>query len=56
MIIGKIINNNVVSSWDEEGKEIIVMGRGLGFQKKAGQDVAEDGIEKIFRLESKDVR
>ena len=36
MIIGKIINNNVVSSWDEEGKEIIVMGRGLGFQKKAG--------------------
>lgn len=56
MIIGKIINNNVVSSWDEEGKEIIIMGRGLGFQKKAGQEVAEDGIEKIFRLESKDVR
>nr|WP_308626245.1 PRD domain-containing protein [uncultured Eisenbergiella sp.] len=56
MIIGKIINNNVVSSWDEEGKEIIIMGRGLGFQKKTGQEVAEDGIEKIFRLESKDVR
>ena len=56
MIIGKIINNNVVSSWDEEGREIIIMGRGLGFQKKAGQEVAEDGIEKIFRLESKDVR
>ena len=34
MIIGKIINNNVVSSWDEEGKEIIVMGRGLGWHRK----------------------
>ena len=56
MIIGKIINNNVISSWDQDGSEIIIMGRGLGFQKKTGQEVAEDGIEKIFRLESKDVR
>lgn len=37
MIIGKIINNNVVSSWDEEGKEIIVMGRGWVFRRKPGR-------------------
>ena len=34
MVIGKVINNNVISSWDGEHKEIIVMGRGIGFQKK----------------------
>ena len=32
MVIGKVINNNVISSWDGEHKEIIVMGRGIGFQ------------------------
>ncbi|MCD8169392.1 MAG: CAT RNA binding domain-containing protein, partial [Clostridiales bacterium] len=32
MKISKIINNNVVSTWDDEGREIIVMGRGVGFK------------------------
>ena len=34
--IDKVYNNNVVQASDENGKELIVMGRGLGFQKKAG--------------------
>ena len=56
MIIGKVINNNVVSSWDADHKEIIVMGRGIGFQKKPGQTVREEDVDKIFRLENRDVR
>ena len=56
MVIGKVINNNVISSWDADHKEIIVMGRGIGFQKKPGQPVREEEIDKIFRLESRDVR
>ena len=56
MIIAKVINNNVVSSWDADHKEIIVMGRGIGFQKKPGQTVREEDIDKIFRLENRDVR
>lgn len=54
MRITRVINNNVVSSQDKEGKEVIIMGRGLAFQKKAGQTVDETKIEKIFRLESQD--
>lgn len=52
MKIAKIINNNVVSICDEEGREIIVMGRGVGFKAKEGNTIDEEKVEKIFRLES----
>ena len=38
MQIIKVINNNVISSEDDKGKEIIVMGKGIGFGKKAGEE------------------
>ncbi len=53
MKIEKVIKNNVVSTYDEEGREIIVMGRGVGFKAKEGSSIDEKKIEKIFRLESK---
>lgn len=34
MKITRIINNNVVGSVNESGKELVVMGKGIGFQKK----------------------
>lgn len=48
MRIDKVYNNNVVQVIDDKGQEVIVMGRGLGFQKKAGDEVASDLIERIF--------
>lgn len=36
MIIDKILNNNVVVIKDKNDQEKIVMGRGIAFQKKAG--------------------
>ncbi len=42
-----------MSTYDEEGREIIVMGRGVGFKAKEGSSIDEKKIEKIFRLESK---
>lgn len=51
MKISKIINNNVVSTWDEEGREVIVMGRGVGFKAKEGSPIDEKKVEKIFRLD-----
>lgn len=51
MEIVKVINNNVVSSVDENQNEIVVMGRGIAFGKKAGQEIEEGKIEKIFRIE-----
>lgn len=52
MKISRIINNSVVSTCDEEGREVIVMGRGVGFKAKEGSTIDEDKIEKVFRLDS----
>lgn len=54
MEILKIINNNIVSATDEDGNEVVAMGRGLGFKRKPGQDIAETEIEKIFRIDNQD--
>lgn len=52
MKIEKIINNNIVSALEQDGKEIIVMGRGIGFGIKPGKEIPEGRIEKVFRLDS----
>ena len=41
MIINKVINNNVLSTHDENNRGIVLMGKGIGFQKKVGDEVAE---------------
>ncbi|VUX06371.1 Transcription antiterminator LicT [Streptococcus vestibularis] len=51
MQIEKILNNNVVQAMDND-VEYIVMGKGLGFQKKVGETVDKEKIEKIFVLEN----
>lgn len=52
MKIGKVINNNVVSAVDEDGTEVVVMGKGVGYRQRPGMDIAPDKIEKIFRLDN----
>ena len=49
MQIEKILNNNVVQAMDND-VEYIVMGKGLGFQKKVGETVDKEKIEKTFVL------
>lgn len=51
MIVEKVINNNVISAYDHENREVVVMGKGIGFQKKPGQYVQEDKIEKVYILD-----
>ncbi|WP_295496633.1 BglG family transcription antiterminator LicT [uncultured Streptococcus sp.] len=51
MQIEKILNNNVVQAIDND-VEYIVMGKGLGFQKKVGETVDKEKIEKTFVLEN----
>lgn len=55
MKIAKVINNNVISVVNEQGNELVIMGRGLAFQKKSGDEVDEARIEKVFTLDNKDV-
>ena len=52
MKIDKIINNNIVSALEPDGKEVIVMGRGIGFGMKPGKSIPEGTVEKVFRLDS----
>ena len=55
MKIAKVINNNVISVIDAHKKELVVMGRGIAFQKRPGDLVDESKIEKTFKLDNKDV-
>lgn len=55
MKIEKILNNNVVVSRNESKQEIVVMGRGLAFQKKVGESVDTSKIEKTFVLENQGI-
>lgn len=50
MEIKKILNNNVVVTVNDQSQEMVVMGKGLAFQKKVGQEINTDNIEKTFVL------
>ncbi len=52
MKIEKVFNNNVVQILGINNEEIIVMGKGLGFQKKPGDEVNQVLIEKRFILQN----
>ncbi|MGG0174728.1 BglG family transcription antiterminator LicT [Gottfriedia acidiceleris] len=55
MKIAKVINNNVISVLDNQNKELVIMGGGIAYQKRSGDLVDETKIEKIFKLDNKDV-
>ncbi|GKX63569.1 Transcription antiterminator LicT [Pragia fontium] len=55
MNIDKILNNNVVIVSDENGDELVVMGRGLGFKKKAGDALDKTLIEKVFSVKNQEI-
>lgn len=50
MKIKKIINNNVVATLDDFDNELVVMGRGIGFQKHEGDLVDKSKVEKYFAM------
>ncbi len=48
MRVHKIFNNNVVLAEDERGDEVVLMGRGLGFQQRPGDIVRDQLIDRRF--------
>lgn len=50
MKIKKKLNNNVAVVTDKTGNEIIVMGKGITYDKKAGDCVDVEQVEKQFVL------
>lgn len=55
MKIEKVLNNNVVISLDASGKDVIVMGSGIAFQKKRGDVIDKKKIERIFTQNDSDL-
>lgn len=55
MIIVKVLNNNVLLTTNHKGKEMIVMGRGISFNKVAGDTVDQEKIDKIFMLSTNEL-
>ena len=48
MLVEKVLNNNVVVSIDPKTrKEVILMGSGIAFNKKAGQLIDERKIDHV---------
>lgn len=54
MQIHKILNNNVVVVIDAKQKERIVMGRGIAFKKKCGDELDESLVDKEFTLSNQE--
>lgn len=53
MIIERVINNNIISTFDGD-TEIVVSGKGIGFGRHHGDTVDVNRIEKIFRIDNKE--
>lgn len=52
MKVIKVMNNSLILAKDKNSKEIIVMGKGIGFNAKINDDIDSSKIEKIFVLKS----
>ena len=48
MIIRRVLNTNAVLTVDSSGKEVVLLGAGIGFKEKPGFPVDESKIEKKF--------
>lgn len=48
MIVQKVLNNSLVLSMDDDNREVIVMGKGIGFSSRPGDEIAPDKVEKLF--------
>lgn len=55
MLINKVLNNNVITIINEDNEEAVVMGRGIAFQKKKGDAIDEEKIDKIFVLKNRSI-
>lgn len=51
--IKKVINNNILCVVDNSGNEMIVTGKGLGFQRKTGERADPALFEKTYHMENK---
>lgn len=52
MKVIKVLNNSLVLSSDSDNNEVIVMGKGIGFNSKVGDVLAPASIEKVYVVQN----
>ncbi|GAB5055438.1 transcriptional antiterminator LicT [Pediococcus parvulus] len=53
MRITKILNNNVIEAKDEGLSQVIIIGRGIGHDRKRGDNISQDEVEEMFIMTNK---
>lgn len=56
MRIQKILNNNAALTLHENESQVVVLGKGICFQKQVGDIISPDKVEKEFILKDDDIR
>lgn len=54
LLVKKVLNNNVIIAEHPDYDEVVLLGKGIGFGKKTGEEVAGDRAEKFFVLKDSD--
>lgn len=54
IVIKRVLNNNAVVAKDEHDQTLVALGSGIAFQRKAGQVISEENIEKSFYPKNED--
>ncbi|WP_339213614.1 transcription antiterminator [Ornithinibacillus sp. FSL M8-0202] len=49
----KALNNNVIIALNNDDQEVVLIGKGIGFNKKRNDIIQEDTVEKLFELRNK---
>ncbi|MBC5637744.1 transcription antiterminator [Ornithinibacillus sp. BX22] len=49
----KALNNNVIIALNNDNQEVVLIGKGIGFNKKRNDIIQEDTVEKLFELRNK---
>ncbi|GIP54318.1 MULTISPECIES: glucose PTS transporter transcription antiterminator GlcT [Paenibacillus] len=48
--VAKVLNNNVIIAHHPEHGEVVVIGKGIGFNRKTGDSIPLESVEKMFIL------
>ncbi|MED3823386.1 PRD domain-containing protein [Priestia flexa] len=52
--VKKVLNNNVLIATHNAYKEVVLIGKGIGFNKKKNDEIDADAVEKMFLLKSEE--
>ncbi len=55
MRVIKVLNTSVVLALDNDGREVVLMGKGIGFHKPIGTILDDSDVEKVFMLKDRSI-